>query len=171
LAVAGIDGIFVLQTPYPMKRAVGILSVLVLGALFTVQLTAQCAPVPTCVDTLEPGEYCPQSFLPLIVDMAYDEVITFMLALEFEHNGLTYTLDSLAIDSVKNIPPGITYTSSASGYVPGAVQTPAAEHTILALFTLGPVFGGTAAVVVMCFYKLDDAMFEKILEDLEQRKT
>jgi len=58
---------------------------------------------------------------------------------------------------------------SASGYVPNAVQTPAAEYTILALFTLGPVFGGTAAVGVMCFYKLDDAMFKKILEDLEQR--
>jgi hypothetical protein len=101
-----------------MKRKVLILATLLLGFFFLSQLSAQCTPDPLCLDTLEPGEYCPQSFPPLLLNIAYDEVITFILALEFEHNSAIYTLDSLAIDSVRNIPPGLSYYSSASGYVP-----------------------------------------------------
>lgn len=104
-----------------MKGKVLILATLLLGFYFSAQLSAQCTPDPLCLDTLEPGEYCPQSFPPLLLNAAYDEVITFILALEFEHNGTIYTLDSLAVDSVRNIPPGLSYNSNASGYVPGTV--------------------------------------------------
>ncbi|MCP4755102.1 MAG: hypothetical protein GY866_29850 [Proteobacteria bacterium] len=58
---------------------------------------------------------------------------------------------------------------SASGYVPKALQTPAADHAIQALFTLGPAIFGILAVVVMCFYKLDGKLFQKIVDDLEKR--
>jgi len=102
-----------------MNRTFNILVTLMAGLFITTYISAQCTPDPLCLDTLEPGEYCPQSFPPLILDVAYDEQITFILALEIEHEGTTYTLDSLAIDSVRNIPPGLTYSSSANGYVPG----------------------------------------------------
>jgi len=104
-----------------MKRILHILATLILGLFASVQVSAQCTPDPLCSDTLEPGEYCPQSFPPLILGVAYDEVITFILDLEFEHNGTTYTLDSIAVDSVRNIPPGLTYSSSANGYVSDSV--------------------------------------------------
>lgn len=101
-----------------MKRFLPVLASLIAGLSLTVQLSAQCTPDPGCLDTLLPGEYCPQDFPPLLLDVPYDEVLTFILALEIESNGTVYTLDSIAVDSVRNIPPGLTYSSSANGYVP-----------------------------------------------------
>jgi len=128
---------------------------------------------------------------------AYLKTIMVMTALTGFGSGIVYTLIwALVADTVEygewktgKRAEGVTYASysffgklssavggglggfllSAAGYVPHAVQTPAAEYTILALFTLGPVIGGIAAVVVMCFYKLDDELFGKILEELESR--
>ncbi len=127
------------------------------------------------------------------------KTIILMTALTGYGSGIVYTLIwALVADTVEygewktgKRAEGVTYASysffgklasavggglgglllSVSGYVPHAVQTPAAEHTILALFTLGPVIGGTAAVIVMCFYKLDDELFAKILEELESRRA
>ena len=102
-----------------MKRFLHILATLLAGLFLSAQLSAQCTPDPGCLDTLLPGEYCPENFPPLLLNVPYDEVITFILALEIEHGGNTYTLDSIAVDSVRNIPPGLTYSSSSNGYVPG----------------------------------------------------
>ena len=101
-----------------MKRFLHILAALIAGLFLTAQLSAQCTPDPGCLGTLQPGEYCPEDFPPLLLNVPYDEVITFMLALEIEREGTTYTLDSIAVDSVRNIPPGMTYSSNANGYVP-----------------------------------------------------
>ena len=101
-----------------MNRTASLITILIFGFFTIVQLSAQCTPDTTCVDINEPGEYCPQDFPLIYLDVAYDEVITFILAMEFEHNGTTYILDSLAVDSVRNIPPGMTYTSNATGYIP-----------------------------------------------------
>ena len=101
-----------------MKKTFTFLATLILGIFVSMQATAQCTPDPACLDTLQPGEYCPQEFPPLLLNVAYDEVITFILALELEYNGVTYTLDSIAVDSVMNLPPGLTYSSSSNGYVP-----------------------------------------------------
>jgi hypothetical protein len=103
-----------------MKRLLQLVLTFLLGSLLIVQLSAQCTPDPTCVDIDEPGEYCPKDFPPVILDVPYDQVITFILAAEYEVNGIIYTLDSIGVDSVKNIPPGLVYSSSANGYVPGA---------------------------------------------------
>jgi len=119
LTMAGIDIIFICSTNCnQMKRTVSFFATLIFGFFTIVQLSAQCTPDTTCVDINEPGEYCPEEFPLIYLNVAYDEVITFILALEFEHNGTIYVLDSLAVDSVRNIPPGMTYTSNATGYVP-----------------------------------------------------
>jgi hypothetical protein len=102
-----------------MKKTVSLLAILIFGFCSTIHISAQCTPDPNCEDVGIPGEYCPQEFPPVILNVAYDEVITFILALDLEHNGTSYTLDSIAVDSVRNIPPGMTYSSSATGYVPG----------------------------------------------------
>jgi len=82
-----------------MKRFLHILAALITGLFLTLQLSAQCTPDPACLDTLQPGEYCPQEFPPILLNVPYDEVITFILALEFEHNGTVYSLDSRWNDS------------------------------------------------------------------------
>jgi hypothetical protein len=102
-----------------MKRILLLAPTFLLGSLMIVPLSAQCTPDPTCIDIDEPGEYCPKDFPPVILDVPYDEVITFIIAQEFESNGTIYTLDSIGVDSVMNIPPGLVYSSSATGYVPG----------------------------------------------------
>ncbi len=62
------------------------------------------------------------------------------------------------------------YLLHASRYVPHVVQTPAADHMIRALFTLAPVVCGSLAVIVMQFYKLDGETFQRILNDLKDRR-
>jgi type IX secretion system substrate protein len=120
LPLTGIGSIFAkIAKSHKMKRALNLLICLIFGFSSTVQLSAQCTPDPNCVDIGEPGEYCPKDFPAIILDVAYDEVITFILALELEHNGTSYTIDSLVVDSVKNVPPGMTYSSNSTGYVPG----------------------------------------------------
>ncbi len=115
----GIGYIFALHAKFnKMKKIASLLAALVFGFFTSIQISAQCTPDPNCVDVGEPGEYCPQNFPAIILDVAYDEVITFIIALDFEHNGTSYTLDSLAVDSVRNVPPGMTYNSSSTGYVP-----------------------------------------------------
>jgi len=86
----------------------------------TVQLSGQCTPDPACEDIGEPGQYCPEVFPPVVQDEAYDQVMTFILpALEHDVVGTIYTLDSVAVDSVKNIPPGMDYSSNSTGYAVG----------------------------------------------------
>jgi hypothetical protein len=101
-----------------LKGVLRLLAVLIFGFGFSLQLSAQCSIDPKCTGSLEPGEYCPEIWLPVVLDVPYDATITFILAQEFEHNGTIYAFDSLVIDSVRNIPPGLTYNSSANRYVP-----------------------------------------------------
>ena len=101
-----------------MKRSLHILTALISGLFLTIQLSAQCTNDPKCTDSLEPGEYCPETWIPVVLDVPYDGTITYILASEFEHNGTIYALDSLVIDSVRNVPPGLSYNSSANTYVP-----------------------------------------------------
>jgi hypothetical protein len=135
-----------------MKRILRIVPTFLLGSLVFVQLSAQCTPDPTCVDIDEPGEYCPHDFPPLVLDVPYDEVITFIIALEFQSNGTIYTLDSVAVDSVKNIPPGLEYSSSATGYVPGVAYcsqlsgTPAQAGEFAVEFYLEPFVDGPVSL-------------------------
>ncbi len=59
---------------------------------------------------------------------------------------------------------------AVAGYVPHAVQTPAADFTIRALFALAPAISGVLAFIVMSYYKLDKNMFQRILKELEERR-
>ena len=103
-----------------MKRTLPLLFSICLALFSTVQLSGQCIPDPSCVDIDEPGQYCPEIFPPLVRDEAYDQTMTFILpAREYDVLGTIYTLDSVAIDSVRNIPPGMVYSSNSVGYAAG----------------------------------------------------
>ena len=72
------------------------------------------------MDIDEPGQYCPETFPPVVRDEAYDQVMTFILpARQYDISGTIYTLDSVAVDSVNNIPPGLVYSSNSTGYATG----------------------------------------------------
>lgn len=103
-----------------MKRPLLLILPVFFALISSIQLSGQCTPDPTCVDIDEPGQYCPEVFPPIVRDAAYDQVMTFILpALEYDFLGTIYTLDSVAVDSVKNIPPGMLYSSNSTGYATG----------------------------------------------------
>lgn len=103
-----------------MKRPLLLILPVFFALISAIQLSGQCTPDPTCVDIDEPGQYCPEVFPPIVRDAAYDQVMTFILpALEYDFSGTIYTLDSVAVDSVKNIPPGMVYSSNSTGYATG----------------------------------------------------
>jgi len=103
-----------------MKRILLLLFSVVFVLLSIEQLSGQCTPDPACEDLEGDGQYCPEVFPPVVQDEAYDQVMTFILpATEYDVQGTIYTLDSVAVDSVKNIPPGMDYSSNSTGYAAG----------------------------------------------------
>jgi len=59
---------------------------------------------------------------------------------------------------------------SASGYVPNAVQSAATTRAILYMTALAPIITGVFGIILLSFYTLDKASFEKIVDELRQRK-
>jgi len=107
------------NAPY-MNRTLLLTFSAIFSIISTVQLSGQCTPDPSCEDIEEPGQYCPEVFPPVVRDQAYDQTMTFILpSLEYDVLGTIYTLDSVAVDSVKNLPPGMVYSSNSSGYATG----------------------------------------------------
>lgn len=102
-----------------MKRSLPLFISLIFAMLSTVQLSGQCSPDPACVDTEGDGQYCPEVFPPIVRGDAYDQTMTFILPAREYDLGTIYTLDSVAVDSVKNIPPGMVYSSNSIGYAVG----------------------------------------------------
>ena len=103
-----------------MKRLLLLIFFVFFALISSIQLYGQCIPDPTCVDTEGDGQYCPEVFPPIVRGEAYDQTMTFILpAREYDVGGTIYTLDSVAVDSVTNIPPGMLYSSNSTGYVAG----------------------------------------------------
>jgi len=103
-----------------MKRNLLLLFSVVFVLTSIEQLSGQCTPDPACEDPEGDGQYCPEVFPPVVKGEAYDQVMTFILpATEYDVGGTIYTLDSVAVDSIKNIPPGMDYISNSDGYASG----------------------------------------------------
>jgi hypothetical protein len=103
-----------------MKRILLLLFSVVFALISTEQLSGQCTPDPACEDLEGDGQYCPEVFPPVVQGEAYDQVMTFILpAAEYDVEGTILTLDSVAVDSIKNIPPGMDYSSNSTGYAAG----------------------------------------------------
>jgi hypothetical protein len=103
-----------------MKRPLLLLFSVIFALTSIQQLSGQCTPDPACEDLEGDGQYCPEVFPPVVQDEAYDQVMTFILpASEYDVGGTIYTLDSVAVDSIKNIPPGMDYSSNSTGYAAG----------------------------------------------------
>lgn len=103
-----------------MNRTLPLIFSVVFALFSTLHLSGQCMPDPTCVDPEGDGQYCPEVFPPVVRGVAYDQTMTFILpAREYDLGGTIYTLDSVAVDSVRNIPPGMVYSSNSLGYATG----------------------------------------------------
>lgn len=80
-------------------------------------LWGQCEPDTTnCKDVDEPGQICPMFLPEATVNAYYDEVVTVIPPSEITVGTLTVFVNYIVIDSVKNLPEGISYAVSADNF-------------------------------------------------------
>jgi len=97
-----------------MKRLV----IFTLASIFAcIALFGQCEPdTVNCKDVDEPGQICPMNLPDAIVNTYYDEVVTIIPPSEYSLGNITIYLDYLLIDSVGNLPEGISYALNAERF-------------------------------------------------------
>lgn len=97
-----------------MKRVI----LLIIAGFFTGNtLFGQCEPdLINCVDTDEPGQICPRYLPDAQVNVNYDEVITVIAPGEVTFANSTVFIDYITIDSITNIPEGISYAANAEKF-------------------------------------------------------
>jgi hypothetical protein len=71
-----------------------------------------------CIDTGDPGQICPSDLPVATLDEAYDESITVLAPSSFDVEGIAINVAYIIVDSVKNLPPGISYWASAEKFYP-----------------------------------------------------
>lgn len=99
-----------------MKKLVTIMFIAVAGIFFGMQAFAQtpCDPDPGCEDINNPGEICPVSLPDGVMGVEYESVVTIIPPATFEIAGMgEVDIYSIIIDSVKNMPPGVTWECNA----------------------------------------------------------
>lgn len=102
-----------------MKKAAFIFFAMFLGLLASHELSAQCIPDTSCVDTTgNPGEICPLELPDAVVNDLYDETITIIPPAYYMFFNQELAIFHIVIDSVLNLPPGIDYYPSADTLFP-----------------------------------------------------
>jgi len=82
-------------------------------------LSAQCVPdTVNCVDTGDPGQFCPFNLPKAGLNVLYDEVVTVIPPGIKQTPYGEVTIHYIEIDSVKNLPPGLDYFPNADIFYP-----------------------------------------------------
>ena len=101
-----------------MKRTARLLATLTFGFFTIVQLSAQCVPDENCIDTGDPGQFCPLNLPRAGLGVLYDEVVTIIAPGVYQTSFGEVTIHYIEIDSVKNMPPGIDYFPNKEKFFP-----------------------------------------------------
>jgi hypothetical protein len=102
-----------------MKNIQALLVLLALALLPSMRLNAQCEPdTANCKDTGEPGQICPPNLPDAMLNEAYDEVITVIAPDTASVGELTVGLAYVTVDTVGNLPPGLTYVLNDEIFYP-----------------------------------------------------
>ena len=92
---------------------------LLFGAASLQQVHAQCEPdTANCKDTGDPGQICPQELPDAFLNQSYDEVITVLPPDTASLGDIVIAIEYIVVDSVKNLPPGMEYITTADKYYP-----------------------------------------------------
>ena len=92
---------------------------------------SQCTPNPSCNDTLNPGEICPENLPDGIVGVPYDQTVTIIPPATATLAGYgTVNIIKIKISSVSGMPNGLTYSTNPSNgeFV---VTNPATRYCVL----------------------------------------
>jgi len=94
-----------------------LLLLFVVGFIAAGAIYGQCEPDTTnCEDTDEPGQICPRYLPDALVNVNYDEVITVIAPGEFEFGNSKVFIDYIIVDSVTNLPEGLSYLANAEKF-------------------------------------------------------
>jgi hypothetical protein len=96
-----------------MKKNLHIILFYCLPLLTGIQVSAQCEPDTSCIDSTNTGAFCPRILPDIYFNEPYETVLTVVPPSQFEYEGNLIEIAYIVIDSVLNFPPGITYTSNA----------------------------------------------------------
>jgi hypothetical protein len=104
--------------PLPMKKQLELLLLLI--AFLPAGAYSQCTPdTVNCKDVMEPGQICPQVLADGYLGISYNQTVTILPPASATINDITINLVKIEIDTVTNMPPGLTYEASATEMYPG----------------------------------------------------
>lgn len=95
-----------------MKRFTPYILIFLLPFLTARQVAAQCEPDTSCLDPDSTDTFCPRNLPNAIVGEPYETILTVIPPSEFVFEGVRLDIAYIEIDSVRNFPPGITYSVS-----------------------------------------------------------
>ncbi len=79
----------------------------------------QCVPdTANCKDIDKPGQICPDTLPVAVLDTYYEQVITIIPPDTFDLGGGLIPIHKIIIDSVTNLPPGLSYEANATELFP-----------------------------------------------------
>jgi hypothetical protein len=141
-----------------MKKLVLISLVIILPALYSLRISGQCTPdTINCIDTLLPGEICPDTLPPGEVGVEYNQTVTILPPSYFNFGEGVVTIVKIHIISVDSLPEGLEYAANAEDMYPDTAYcvlvsgTPADTGLFNLVVTVQPYidfFGNTVAAPV-----------------------
>jgi hypothetical protein len=100
---------FIFVKKYSMKNLYIFLLVIAGIVFVSGKSYSQCTPDPSCNDTLDPGEICPETLPDGTVGVAYDQVVTIIPPASGDIGSGTVSILKIKISNVQNLPDGLTY--------------------------------------------------------------
>ena len=79
---------------------------------------SQCVPDTTCEDIGEPGQICPDSLPDGTVGVNYEHTATILPPKTTKIEGYDFFIVKIILDTIINLPPGLTYQASAKEMFP-----------------------------------------------------
>jgi len=98
-----------------MKSTKSIVVALFVLSFFNYQAFSQCTPDTLCIDTESPGQMCPDSLPNGTENLEYNQVITILPPDTIEYQGNTVLISHLKLETINNLPPGLTFESNVAG--------------------------------------------------------
>ncbi len=145
-----------------MKNSVLICLVMLLPVINLCEITGQCIPDTIgCVDVLLPGEICPDTLPPGVVDVEYNQTVTILPPATYLYNEIPIPIVKIQIISVDSLPPGLEYEVSAEDLYPDSAYCALISGipTDTGLFTLA------ITVRPYIFLIVDTIMWEPVVDD------
>lgn len=84
-----------------------------------ISLSGQCVPdTANCKDTDDPGQVCPDTLPAATLGEDYEQVFTIIPPDKFDFGSGVIEIFKIVIDSVSNLPPGLSYEVNATDMYP-----------------------------------------------------